>query len=91
MNEPVPTTLATAVPLMLPMKPLEMTATLAGPPCLCPASAIAKSLNSLPIPDFAKNAPNKINKKIKVTEAPMADEYKPSVFRYICPKISLML
>ena len=73
-NEPVPTTLATAVPLILPINPLEMTATFAGPPCLCPASAIARSLNNLPMPDFARKAPNKINRKIKVTEAPIAEE-----------------
>ena len=61
---PVVTTLATAEPLMEPKKALDRTATLAGPPLEEPARARAKSLKNCPIPDLARTAPNRTNKKM---------------------------
>jgi hypothetical protein len=34
------------------------------------------------MPERDKKAPNKIKRKIKSTDAPIAVEYKPSVFKY---------
>src|SRR5699024_5058316 len=59
---PVDTTLAIADPLIEPMKPEAMAATLAGPPRVWPAMASARSLNRVDIPDLARKAPKRINK-----------------------------
>ena len=47
---PVPTTLATELPDTVPMRALEMTATLAGPPLDQPAMALARSMKNFPRP-----------------------------------------
>ena len=44
-NEPVATTLPADVPLIMPIKPLANTATLAGPPRLWPSAANAQLTN----------------------------------------------
>jgi hypothetical protein len=58
---PVVITLATALPETVPNRLLVITATLAGPPEVWPASASAKSMNSLPAPLRSTNAPNRMN------------------------------
>ena len=57
-NDPVATTLATELPLIDPNRPLEMTATLAGPPLVCPAIALAMSIIASPMPVLTSRAPN---------------------------------
>ena len=47
---PVPATLATELPDTVPMRPLESTATFAGPPRAQPATAFARSMKNLPSP-----------------------------------------
>ncbi len=91
MNAPVVTTLATALPFIDPKNPLETTATLAGPPLLDPAIAIAKSLKNCPIPEDVKNAPKSINKNMYVDDTPIAIPNIPSVDRYIYSAICVML
>ena len=49
-NWPVVTTLATPLPLMVPIRPEEITATLAGPPRLWPTVPSATSVNSRIMP-----------------------------------------
>ena len=53
---PVATTLPAEVPLIVPMRPLEMTATLAGPPRAHPAIAKAKSTKYVPTRETLRNA-----------------------------------
>ncbi len=74
-NVPVVTTLADVLPLTVPIKPLEITATLAGPPLDFPAIAAAKSLKKAEHPVILRNAPKRTNRKIYVAETPR-----------ICPK-----
>ena len=50
-NAPVLTTFATQLPEIVPKKALAMTAILAGPPRLRPASAMAISWKILSAPD----------------------------------------
>ena len=59
---PVDTTLAMALPEMEPKSPLAMTATLPGPPILCPTAARGKSTKNFWAPHFSKNAPKITNK-----------------------------
>ena len=59
---PVVATLAAELPLMVPIRPLEITATLAGPPALDPAIWLAASVKNSATPLEAKNAPNTMNK-----------------------------
>ena len=47
---PVPTTLATELPDTVPMRPLESTATFAGPPLAQPAMEFARSMKNFPSP-----------------------------------------
>jgi hypothetical protein len=49
-NVPVVTILADVLPLTVPTKALDITATLAGPPRERPATAIAKSLKKAETP-----------------------------------------
>ena len=58
-KEPVVTTFATELPLTVPMRPLDITATFAGPPIALPVNALAMSINNSPSPVFSDNAPNK--------------------------------
>jgi len=61
-NAPVETVLAIALPEMEPKKPLAITATLAGPPTLCPTAARGKSMKNFWAPDFSKKAPKRTNR-----------------------------
>jgi len=53
-KEPVPTTLATELPVNVPIQPDEITATLAGPPAAPPATALAISIKNPPMPVFSR-------------------------------------
>src|SRR5699024_12636150 len=75
---PVDTTLAIADPLIEPMKPDAMAATLAGPPRVWPAMASARSLNRVDIPDLARKAAKRIKKIMYVDDTPIAIPKMPS-------------
>ena len=70
MKEPTVTALATDEPLMEPMKPLAMTATLAGPPEDHPANAMAISMKSWARPVRAMKSPKRTKWKTKVATTP---------------------
>jgi hypothetical protein len=59
---PVAATLAADEPWMVPIRPLAITPTLAGPPGVWPAIASARLANSLVVPDLLRNAPNRMNR-----------------------------
>jgi hypothetical protein len=69
-KEPVVTVLATELPLIEPNRPLETTATLAGPPAVPPVIAIARSMKSCPRPVREMNRPNRTKWKTKVATTP---------------------
>jgi hypothetical protein len=54
-------TLATALPETVPNRLELTTATLPGPPAVCPVMDIAKSMNSWPVPLRSMKAPNSTN------------------------------
>ena len=56
-KEPVVTTLATADPDTVPMKPEATTAALAGPPMRWPVKATARSMKNRPAPERIRTAP----------------------------------
>ena len=58
---PVEAVLATALPLMVPVKPEDITATNQGPPCTRPATARLRSITNSPAPERTKNAPKMMN------------------------------
>ena len=60
-KEPVVTTLATAEPETVPMKPLATTEALAGPPVRWPVSATARSMKKRPAPERIRIAPKRMN------------------------------
>ncbi len=78
-NDPLPTVLATELPDTVPSKALVMTATLAGPPLLCPAILLARSMKNSPTFVRSRNAPKRTNRKMKVEEAPRGVPIMPSV------------
>ncbi len=61
---PVETVLAMALPEIDPNSPLAMTATLAGPPILCPTAASGKSMKKRWAPLFSRKAPNSTNSRM---------------------------
>ena len=63
-NEPVVTTLATAEPDTVPMKPEATADALAGPPTRWPVNATARSMKNLPAPERISSAPKMMNKTI---------------------------
>ena len=63
-NCPVVTTLATPDPLIVPMRPEEITETLAGPPLVWPTVPIAKSVNSRIIPACSRKEPKRMKRKM---------------------------
>ena len=67
---PVVATLAIAEPLIMPISADAMTATLAGPPGVCPTSVSAISLMNCEKPLYLRNAPKSTNTKIYVAETP---------------------
>ncbi len=60
---PVPTTLATAEPLMVPIRAEPMTATRPGPPVILPAAQRARFMMKSPAPERVRKAPNRMNMK----------------------------
>ena len=73
-NVPVPTTLATAEPLMEPIRPEATTALSAGPDLILPAMSLMKSEQ----PEASRNAPNITNMKMTVAETLMVVPNRPS-------------
>ena len=67
---PVVATLAMADPLIMPISAEAITATLAGPPGVCPTSVSAISLMNWEKPLYLRNAPKSTNTKIYVAETP---------------------
>ena len=67
---PVVATLAMADPLIMPISAEAITATLAGPPGVCPTSFSAISLMNWEKPLYLRNAPKSTNTKIYVAETP---------------------
>jgi hypothetical protein len=61
---PVAATLPTALPLIMPMRPLATMDTFASPPMVLPARDIARSLINRPIPVSVRNAPKRMKRKI---------------------------
>ena len=78
---PEPTVFETELPETVPSKALVNTATFAGPPEALPAKALQISIKNCPIPVFSSQAPNKINKKINVEQAPIGVPIIPSVLK----------
>ena len=76
------TALAVLLPEMEPMRPLDSTAILAGPPLKRPASAVANSMVNCPKPDFSRNAPKTMNRKMKFAEMWVGSPNSPSVRKY---------
>ena len=83
-NAPVVITLATAEPETEPNSPLVMQDTLAGPPACRPVRAMAKSMNSLPMPMRSTMAPKTMNSTMKVAETATGMPKMPSVVRNSC-------
>ena len=77
-NVPVAATLPTALPLIIPIRPLATIETFASPPIVRPARDIAKSLMNRPIPVSVRNAPKRMNRKMYVAETPSAVPKMPS-------------
>ena len=67
---PVVATLAMADPLIMPISPDAMTATLAGPPAVIPTSAMEKSLINLENPEYFKKEPSRTKRNIYVADTP---------------------
>ena len=67
-NVPVVTVLATEDPEIIPVNPDAKIAALAGPPRIFPTNANAKFKKYFPPPAVSNMAPNKTNKKIKLTD-----------------------
>ena len=82
MKLPVVSAFAVALPLMVPKSALEMTATFAGPPRVCPATPMAKSVKNPPKPTACMIRPKMMNSGIKVAEMPSASPNTPSSVRY---------
>ena len=80
-NVPVVTTLATALPLMVPISALETAAERPGPPCTRPVSPRAISTNTSPVPIFIKIMPKRAKRKMYSTATPIGTPKKPSVER----------
>ena len=65
---PVPTTLATAEPLMQPIRAEATTAARAGPQRSLPVTESARSLMKVEQPEASRKAPNMTNMMITVAE-----------------------
>ena len=63
-TEPVVTVLPTEEPDTMPHRAEEITATLAGPPEVEPATEFARSMKKLEIPVRSRNAPKMMNTTI---------------------------
>ena len=82
-KEPEPTVFATEEPETVPSSAEAITATFAGPPMCLPATAFARSMNSLPTPVFSRNAPKSINKNIYVEDTPRGVPKTPFSVKYM--------
>ena len=49
---------------IIPIRPLAMTAILAGPPRDFPVSEKARSMKNWPAPEYSRNSPNSVNMKM---------------------------
>ena len=87
-KEPTVTTLAIAEPLTMPRSALENTATLAGPPLVCPTRLNARSEKKEMIPACSRKAPSRMNRKMYVEETPRGIPKIPSVVRYMYSAMS---
>jgi len=65
---PVVTTLATAEPDTVPIKPLATAAALAGPPTRWPVSDTARSMKNRPAPERIRSEPKMMNKTMYVEQ-----------------------
>jgi len=59
---PLVRTFATELPESIPMKPLEMTASFAGPPVTRPSSAFARSRKKSAPPEYSRSAPKRMKR-----------------------------
>ena len=75
---PVPTTLATAEPLMVPIRPEATTADRAAPARILPVRENARLLIKELQPDCSRKEPNMTNMKITVAETLMVVPKMPS-------------
>ena len=78
---PVVTTFATVLPEIMAMQPLLRTATLAGPPGLCPARERAMSIKRLSPPVSCRKTPKEIKTNRVPAQMEVMDPKKPSVVR----------
>ena len=89
-NVPVVTTLEAALPEMVPIRALEITAALAGPPRVRPVSAMAISMKNLPPPVASRKQPNRINMITTVAAVPIGVPKMPFVPTYRWETIRVM-
>ena len=78
-TEPVVATFPLELPESIPMKPLDTTATFAGPPVRWPAMALEKSINRFVALEIFKNAANNIKNTICVQAVDIRSPIIPSV------------
>ena len=78
-TEPVVATLPLALPESIPMKPLDTTATLAGPPVRWPAIAFEKSINRLVALEILRKDANSMKNTICVHPVDIRSPSIPSV------------
>ena len=78
-TEPVVATLPLALPESMPMKPLDTTATFAGPPVRWPAMALEKSINRFVASEIFRKAANSMKNTIWVQPVDMRSPIIPSV------------
>ena len=76
---PVETVLATADPVIDPMRPEPRIATIPGPPVMRPAAARASARMKSPAPERTRNAPSRMNMNTKVQEMRAIGPNIPSV------------
>ncbi len=77
-NVPVPTTLATALPEIVPNKALAMTAVFAGPPVILPVIESASFSRYCPIPHSLSTEARKMKRTTNSAEAPSGAPKIPS-------------
>ena len=81
---PVVATFETVLPESIPIRALEMIATLAGPPLRFPATAKAKSVKKRSAPETLRKAPKARKVKRKVAMMPVMKLNRPSLSMYRC-------
>ena len=78
-TEPVVTVLPTEDPDTMPHRAEEMTATLAGPPALEPATQLARLMKKAEMPVRSKNAPKMMKTTMYLAHTLMGVFIKPVV------------